>query len=86
MKNIPIQDETHRRLKIRSAEAGMTITAIVEEALMAWLDKRSVETYVMETRVNPTGSRETTISKKDPVIKGWKDLSKTAQAKGRMGR
>lgn len=87
-----IPDDLHRRTKVRAAEMGVTKGQVVTAALELYLAPPSIKTpaldaipkerapgiaYVMETSVNPTGSRETTIRK---------DLSKAAQAKGKMGR
>ena len=43
MKNVPIKDELHKRLKIEAVINGVTITSMLEEAIEDILKKYSSE-------------------------------------------
>lgn len=89
--NIPISEQLHQRLKVQAAKELRTVTAIVSELVEGYVlyQEKSTKQPVQLHEVSvvsdpPDPSWTATVS--PPVPKPKMNLSKAAQAKGKMGR
>lgn len=90
---VELPDELHRRTKVKAAQEGSTVSEVVRSLLARWAlaegvvasgEIRPIETRDAVPKERSTVHRTDAVKTQQPAK--MPDLSKAAQAKGKMGR